>query len=257
MRVKPLVVVLGGLAALIGSARAEQSCPGLARDTPTVRLAGIDAHGDPILADGRRLRLAGLAPHQSESEIDRFAAELLQWRDQELKLVALAGPDRWGRLPARLLVELGPEDEPLDLAAVLLHAKAAWRLPDAAHPPCDAALQAAEAALASPSRRGKPAEIVDGHDVAALKMQAGRIVVLEGRVASVGERPQRSYLNFARRRGAGASIVVSRRLWREMQDAGWTAAALTGKRVRARGVLGGADGLALELPSRTALELID
>jgi hypothetical protein len=257
MRVKPLVVVLGGLAALLNSARAEDSCPGLAPDTPTVRLARIDAHGDPVLADGRRLRLAGLAPRQNEAEAARFAAGLLEWRDQDLKLVVLAGPDRWDRLPARLLVELGPEDEPLDLAAVLLHAKAAWRLPDPANAVCDAALKAAEAGLGSASRREKPAGVVDGHDIAALKMQAGRIVVLEGRVASVGERPQRSYLNFARRRGAGASIVVSRRLWREMQDAGWTAAALTGKRVRARGVLGGADGLALELPSRTALELID
>lgn len=257
MRVKPLVAGLAGLVAVLSGARADETCPGLTPETPTVRLQGIDDHGDPLLADGRRLRLVGLAPRQSESEIDRFATELLQWRDQELRLVALAGPDRWGRLPARLLVELSPEDEALDLAAVLLSAKAAWRLPDAAHSLCDAALKAAEAALARPSRQGKPAETVDGHDIAALKLQAGRVVVLEGRVASVGERPQRSYLNFARRRGAGASIVVSRRIWREMQDVGWTTAALTGRRVRARGVLGGADGLALELPSRAALELID
>ncbi|TCR67266.1 hypothetical protein [Bosea sp. BK604] len=257
MRVKPLVAGLAGLVAILNGARADESCPGLTPETLTVRLQGIDDHGDPLLADGRRLRLVGLAPRQSESEIDRFATELLPWRDQDLRLVALAGPDRWGRLPARLLVELGPEDEPLDLAAVLLNAKAAWRLPDSAHPSCDAALKAAEAALATPARRGKPAETVDGHDIAALKLQAGRVVVLEGRIASVGERPQRSYLNFTRRRGAGASIVVSRRIWREMQDVGWTTAALTGRRVRARGVLGGADGLALELPSRTALELID
>lgn len=257
MRVKPLVAALASLAALSGAARAGDACPGLSAEAPTVRLSGIDDHGDPVLADGRRLRLVGLAPRQSEGEIDRFAAELLQWRDQDLRLVTLGGPDRWSRQPARLLVELGPEDEPLDLAAVLLHARAAWRLPEAGLPACDAALKAAEAALALPRRRAEPADVIDGHDVAALRMQAGRIVVLEGRVASVGERPHRSYLNFTRRRGAGASIVVSRRLWREMQDAGWTAAALTGRRVRARGVLGGADGLALELPSRMALELID
>lgn len=257
MRMKPLVVVLLGLGFAAGPAPAQETCPGLAADTPTVRLAGLDEHGDPVLADGRLLRLFGLAPRQSEAETDLFAAELLQWRDQDLKLVVLAGPDRWGRLPARLLVELGPEDEPLDLAAVVLRAKAAMRLPDAANAPCDAALRAAEAGLRHPARRETAAGTVDGHDVAALKMHAGRIVILEGRVASVGERPQRSYLNFARRRGAGASIVVSRRLWREMQDVGWTAAALTGKRVRARGVLGGADGLSLDLSSRTALELID
>lgn len=99
--------------------------------------------------------------------------------------------------------------------------------------------------------------VIDGHDAAAMRAQAGRIVVVEGRVAAVGERAQRTYLNFERRRGTGGSIVLSRALWRELQRSGWTASSLTGKRVRIRGVVEGRDGLLIEAETRSALELID
>ena len=82
-------------------------------------------------------------------------------------------------------------------------------------------------------------------------------MLLEGRVASVGERAQRTYLNFSRRRGEAASIVLSKRLWREMQDGGWTARGVSGKRLRARGVLSGRDGLLLDVTSKLALEVVD
>ena len=82
-------------------------------------------------------------------------------------------------------------------------------------------------------------------------------MLLEGRIASVGERAQRTYLNFSRRRGEAASIVLSKRLWREMQDDGWTASGVSGKRLRARGVLSGGDGLLLDVTSKLALELVD
>jgi hypothetical protein len=98
---------------------------------------------------------------------------------------------------------------------------------------------------------------IDGHDLAAVKGQEGRYVMLEGRIASVGERSQRTYLNFSRRPGEAASIVLSRKLWRELKEAGWTPAALGGKRLRAYGVLAGRGGLLLEVTSRAALELID
>ncbi|WP_186420234.1 hypothetical protein [Bosea sp. CS1GBMeth4] len=90
-----------------------------------------------------------------------------------------------------------------------------------------------------------------------MRAQAGRIVVVEGRIAAVGERAQRTYLNFERRPGAGGSIVLSRVLWRELQRGGWTASALTGKRVRVRGVIEGRDGLLVEAEARSALEMID
>lgn len=260
MRVKPLLVSMLCLVAAAGNALANDPCPGPSPETPAVRLVGADARGDLLLGDGRRIRLVGLAPRQDESESIRFVSALAAWQGRDFRLVILAEPDRWGRIPARLLADPDPQGAaPLDLSAALIRSGAAWHLPDSVSSPCDALLRAAASNTATSSRqtRHKPANLVDGHDIAALKVHAGRVIVLEGRIASIGERPQRSYLNFSRRRGAGASVVVSRRLWREMREVGWTARTLTGKRVWARGVLSGPDGLSLELPSRAALELID
>jgi hypothetical protein len=253
MPVKPLLVAFVALMPFGGGAAASEACPGLSPETPVVRLAGLDAAGDPVLADGRALRLIGLAPRQDGAERARFASGIQRWAGQELKLVVLAGPDRWGRLPARLLAPgVVPGSAPEDLAAALLRSGAASAMPEAAHPGCHDGLEAGQTVSA---KAGGGA--IDGHDIAALKAQEGRFILLEGRIASVGERSQRTYFNFSRRRGEAASIVLSRKLWRDLKDAGWTAAGLSGKRLRARGVLSGQDGLLLEVSSKLALELVD
>ncbi len=260
MPVKPLLVVFVVMAAPFSAARAAGPCTELPADAPTVRLAGVDAAGDPVLADGRSLRLVGIAPRQNATEAARFASEIGQWRDRELKLVILAGSDRWGRLPARLFAPAeAPGSEPANLAAALLRNGAGQRLPEAAFPDCSATPAARPSAARNQAQAqpGLAGDAIDGHDIAALKAQAGRFVVVEGRVASVGERAQRTYLNFSRRRTEAGAVMLSRTIWRELQASGWTASGLTGKRVRARGVLSGQDGTLLEASSAAALELID
>lgn len=231
--------------------------------TPSITLAGLDTAGDLQLTDGRILRLVGIAPRQGATEAARFAEALTPWHGRELLLIRTGEPDRWGRQPARLLVfdEEGASP-PQDLASLLIASGAATRLPEAAHAGCGvphATTLALPALRATPA--GKPGTVsagaIDGHDVAALKAHTGRLVAVEGRVASVGERPYRVYLNFSRRRGEAGAIMISRKLWREMQEAGWTAGRLSGKRIRARGVLSGQEGLLLEIASALALELID
>lgn len=266
MPVKPLlvsfVVLLLTLPPLAGAAVANDACSELGPDSPVVRLSGLDGAGDPLLDDGRRLRLVGIAPRQDDAEAARFAAGIGRWRARELRLVLLGEPDRWGRLPARLYdVVDAPGPAPRELAAALLSEGAALPLPEARPARCAGvaritrAGQRDKAAPPATAPAGEPA--IDGHDVAALRAQEGRIVLLEGRIASVGERAQRTYLNFSRRRGEAASIVLSKTLWREMQAGGWTASGVSGKRLRARGVLSGRDGLLLDVTSKLALELID
>jgi hypothetical protein len=260
MPVKPVIAAF--LAALAGAeARAAgEGCPGPAAGAPAVRLAGLDPAGDILLEDGRRVRLVGLAARQDDAEAERFAAGIAKWTGKAFSLVALAGPDRWGRLPARLLAApQSPQVPPVDLALAMLRSHAGVRAPEPDHPACDLALRAAlgEGAALSAQARAPGEAAVDGHDIAALKAQAGRIVALKGSIASVGERAQRTYLNLSRRRGEGASIVMSRKLWREMQDKGFTAATLPGKRLLARGVLSGQEGLLLEIASVSALDVID
>lgn len=271
MPVKPLLVVVRvnvlAWPLLVGAAAASDACSELAPDSPVVRLSGLDGAGDPVLADGRRLRLVGIAPRQDDAEAARFAAGIGRWRERELHLVLLGEPDRWGRLPARLYdaVEV-PGPAPRELAAALLSEGAALPLPEARPARCGGArtvranvsrgkVRPPATSSAAVALAGDTA--IDGHDIAALKAQEGRLVLLEGRIASIGERAQRTYLNFSRRRGEAASIVLSKTLWREMQAGGWTASGVSGKRLRARGVLSGRDGLLLDVTSKLALELID
>lgn len=256
MRVKTLLatVIVPALAAIPAGA-----APGCATqaETATVRLAGVDAAGDPILADGRNLRLVGLAPRQDAAEAQRFRAALEPFRDRPLELAIAGERDRWGRWPARLYLPAeAPGGPRQDLALLLQRDSAAMPLSEPTSLGCVEAT--APNWQAATSAHPNVASIaVDGHDLAAVKAQEGRYVRLEGRIASVGERSQRTYLNFSRRPGEAASIVLSRSLWRELKGAGWTAASLGGKRLRAYGVLAGRGGLLLEATSRAALELID
>lgn len=235
MMVKPLLVIA---LALGGSGLSALACEP-AQDAAVVRLARVDGYGDARLADGRVLRLAGLAPRRDAAEAARFADAIELRREREFRLVPRGEPDRWGRLPARLFSETAGGWA--DLAAELLAAGAAARWPEAGDP-CDTVSVAAAPAL-------------DGHDLAALRGQAGRMVTLSGRIASVGERAQRTYLNFSRRRGEAAAIMLSRGLWRDMQREGHTAKSLVGRTLRAHGVLAGRDGLLLDVSGRTAIEL--
>lgn len=258
MRVKSLLatVVAAALSGLPAAAAADCATTS-AVQTTTAWLAGINPAGDPILSDGRALRLIGLAPRQDDAEAVRFQAGLAPFIGRTLDLVILGAPDRWGRWPARLLVPTHRAGEQgQDLARLLTRDGAALPLPEPAAAPCPAPAGAVQATLTSAPSPFRPVAL-DGHDLAAVKAQEGRYVMLEGRIASVGERSQRTYLNFSRRPREAASVVVSRALWRELKDAGWTTASLGGKRVRAYGVLSGRDGLLLEATSRATLELID
>jgi hypothetical protein len=265
MPVKPLLVfaILLPLATAPGLAAGcleAAAGPGTAVSEPA-RLSGFDPAGDLQLADGRIIRLIGLAPRQDDAEEARFRAAIEPFIGREVALTVTGEKDRWGRWPARIdLAGEGGEASSRDMALVLRRNGAAKPLPEGPRAPCSEglAVSGASAASGAPSRvRATSSDAIDGHDLAAVKAQEGRYVVVEGRIASVGERAQRTYLNFSRKPKDAAAIVVSRKLWRELQAAGWTAAGLGGKRLRAHGVLGGRDGLLLEATSRSALELID
>ncbi|MDP3318678.1 MAG: hypothetical protein Q8S58_06075, partial [Bosea sp. (in: a-proteobacteria)] len=123
---------------LAGTTLAADACADLAEDSPVVRLSGVDAAGDPLLTDGRRLRLVGVAPRQDDGEAQRFEAGLGVWRGQDLALVLLGPPDRWGRLPARLFARAEGQ-EPRNLAERLIAEGAALALPEARPARCGGA----------------------------------------------------------------------------------------------------------------------
>lgn len=257
MTVKPLLLALSILSMPLPVAHAAEPCHDEAPEPVAVQLSGFNATGDPILTDGRTLRLVGLAPRPDAAGEARFQAGLSTFIGRDLLIVLAGEKDRWGRWPARLFVAAAPAaGADQDVAALLQASGAALAMPEAQARACGSGAQAVQAKFTS-APQPLYAAAVDGHDLAAVKGQEGRYVMLEGRIASVGERSQRTYLNFSRRPAEAASIVLSRKLWRELKDAGWTAAGLGGKRLRAYGVLGGRNGLLLEVTSPAALELID
>lgn len=254
MRVKSLLatVIIAALPGLPAEA-----APDCDAQTETVRLAGVNAVGDPTLSDGRVLRLIGLAPRQDDADAARFRAGLEPFGGRTLLLAILGSPDRWGRWPAKLYLPAdGPAGQRQELVLALTRSGAALPLPESTSSACRAGTDPVQVALRPAPPPFRPMAI-NGHDLAAVKAQEERYVMLEGRIASIGERSQRTYLNFSRRPGEAASIVVSRAVWRDLKGAGWTTGSLSGKRVRAYGVLSGRDGLLLEATSRAALELID
>ena len=131
MLVKPsftaIAAFLACMAVKATLARAADDVCATVEGAEQVRLAGLDRHGDLQLADGRRIRLAGLAPRQNDIERARFAAQLAHWHGRAFRLAPLGGPDRWGRLPARLLAAEGDAAVPRDDgSAVLFDAEATY-----------------------------------------------------------------------------------------------------------------------------------
>ena len=253
-------------AALLGASSA-MACPD--EHPIEARVAGVDARLELTLEDGRRVKLAGVeAPQATPADPERPAqirAQLAQW------LVGLpvafrflaSEPDRWGRLPARARADAPgaePEAERLDVAAALLGAGSARFAPHGLLGDCRAGLLAAEAA----ARAGKlglwadPAyAVISGADRAAFAGRVGQGVIVEGRVTRVGTARYRTYLNFGPIRGQDFAVTILKRNRATFETAGVSLAALSGRRIRVRGLLETRYGPQIEIASPAEMELID
>lgn len=227
-----------------------------------VTLEATTSEGDLRLGDGRTLRLASVLTGAAGADPLRLAAHVSAWRGRPLRLLAAdAAPDRWGRMTGDL-VDPGAPHGPRHLGLALLRAGDGLVQPGHPDMACRAALAAAEAqarrqglGLWAPGPRIKALKASDGAAVLAL---LGQHMVMEGRIISISERSSVVYLNFARRWREGATVTVSRRLWRDMAGAGWSKAAAEGRLVRVRGIIeNNGTGPVLALSSGAAIEALD
>ncbi len=247
MRATALLVLLSALPA---AAQPRASCP-----TETVRevIAGVTERGEIRLAE-RLVRLSDL--RLPEGAPGAQARDWLASHAGKTAQVAAAVPDRWGRHPASVTVE--DETGPLDLARNLVAAGLA--LVDAEAALCRPELLALEGRARAAglglwaSDRYKP---VAAADLKRLEALVGRFALVEGRILSVGERRQRTYLNFGRDWKTDLTITIPKPTWAILRERGLTAAALRGRRVRARGVVEEWQGPALTLWAADLLELLD
>lgn len=221
------------------------------------RILRHEAGGEILLGSGTRIRLADL--RLAEPERGETGRRLRSWLDTLGGLavtVRRAGPpDRWNRVPAALDLAEG-RGATLDIAEFLV--AEGWAAVDAGERDrlCRPALLAAEAQARA--RRiglwGPAGFPVAAGDPEALKALDGRFAVVEGRIRSVGERRDRTYLNFGRDFSRDFAATVPRRLWAAMKRDGISPEALRGRLVRVRGVVEIRRAPTLEITAAEMLE---
>lgn len=228
-----------------------------AERSPTLdRIAQILPGGEFALASGLRVRLADLRLAEAGEASGTLRSVLASLRDAAVEIEAIGTADRWNRQAAALALT-GP-GAAVDIGELLVSEGLAVVDVGERSSLARAGLLGAEGG-ARTARRGLWAEpgwplAADASD--ALATRAGRFAVVEGRVVSVGERRDRTYLNFGRDWSRDFAVTIPRRTWTSLAARGVTAASLTGAQVRVRGLLEMRRAPALDIAAPEMLEIV-
>ncbi|MBM6593502.1 thermonuclease family protein [Microvirga pudoricolor] len=240
-----------------GQARGAPPCGGTAEQD---RITGVSAEGDLSLASGRIARLSGIRLPESGPQREQALAFLRMQGDKAVLVRAPGALDRWGRLSAMVESAAPSGSSSAHLAAELVTNGLALVDAGVAETHCAPDLLRLEADARRQSLgiwaqdRYKP---LDAMQRESLRERAGAFALVEGRVRSVGERRERTYLNFGGAWAEDFTIVISRKTWTRMAERGVTAASLKGSRIRARGILEDWQGTALTVRVPEMIERIE
>ena len=220
-------------------------------------IAGVTSDGEVRLGDAGLLRLADLRLPPPDSEAGRRASAWLgSLAGSKVGVREVSPPDRWGRAAAHLDLA-GPT--PIDLGELLVSEGLAIVDPGQRDLLCRPELLAAEA-RARQSRIGIWREArwpIRASAIDDLERAVGTFAIVEGRVVSVGERRERTYLNFGRDWARDLNVMIPRRSWDALKVRGITAASLTGRVVRVRGLIEKRRTPTLDLTVPDMLEIVD
>lgn len=193
---------------------------------------------DPVLDDGRLIRLAGLTPPLN--------LKLITLGPLKVSVVTRM-PDRWGRVSAFIAPLQSSLRESFNVS--LVRAGAALAVPGEWPSGCFALAHAAEAD-ARQARRGIWAQppVITADDLDALKDRVGRFTIVEGQVRSVRQGRRQIFLNFGAfgRERLNVSVTLSR--LEAFKAAGRDLLALRGQFVSLRGVVGPGPSMELNVP---------
>ena len=263
--VTTLAFTSGGALGQGRAKRADPKPPSCAATPEADRILAVDSRGEFRLASGRSVRLADIrlpephsdAPGRASSGRPDAAAWLrsLGGRDARVRLVSTA--DRWGLSAATIALTDGHST--IDIAELLVAEGLAIVDAGERDDLCRPDLLAREAtARARPlGIWSDPGRVLAAAEPERLKAAAGRFAIVEGRVVSVGERRQRTYLNFGRDFARDFAIVLPKRTWEEMARAGVSASLLRGRTVRVRGILEARRGPVMEITAGDMIEWRD
>ncbi len=253
-----IVALLSAAIAANGPARAACGTP-----NGRVRVEGVDERLDLALADGRTVRLGGVAPPDPArapdlaGEARNFLIGRFVGRDGELERLA-GGTDRWGRVVADVeFSDAAPAGRSESAASALLAAGFARVAP------------AFEARGCAPERLRIEDEarraglglwvdrryaVIDAADAEAFRRNQGRLVVVEGTVRRVGFGRSRLYLDLVPK--GGPTIVVPRKLEPAFAREGRYVGAAVGQTIRVRGALDERLGPRLEVSEPAMIEFL-
>ena len=188
-------------------------------------VSGVTERLEINLADGRFVLIAGIeAPPPQGSPGQQARAVLSSWlAEKKVRLTTLMrAPDRWGRIMAHVHGDAG-DGTFLSVAYALADAGWIRVRPHVEAAPCLAWFLEAEASART--RRdglwGDPAFAVlqAGHTPSFLN-RAGEWIVVEGRVHSVNETRNRTYLNFGPLRDVDLTVTIPKQFLRNFTSAG-------------------------------------
>lgn len=230
-------------------------------------VAAVDDNFDLLLDDGRRAAISGLEFPPTKAAVrvgaQKHLSEWLAGRDVFLGAFA-AGPDRWGRVPARLFAARGEgADSPLvSVGAALLEEGLARFRPDPPAAPCAKDYLAAEAPAREANRGLWADPALRPVDAAApqapsLLLETRGMAIVVGVIRSVGESRGALYLNFGAKRAEDFSVVILRRNLAMFQQSGIDLRTLIGRRARVRGLIETGFGPRMEIATPAEIELID
>jgi len=255
------------LSALPMAGRAQSTPPSYSPTKPRLgctieaqpdRLQDIGPEGDLTLASGRMAKLAGIRLPERPPYRDQALAWLRERAGRPVLVQAKDSRDRWGRVSARIRISAASNH--LDLGHGLVEAGLALVDPGLEPAFCQPELLALEA-TARERRLGLWADDrynpIDVGQVDHLKGRVGSFVLVEGRVRSIGEREQRTYLNFGGLWAEDFTIIIPRKTWKLMADRGLGAEALKNRWIRARGILQSWQGTALSIEVPEMIERLE
>ncbi|MEE1656817.1 thermonuclease family protein [Microvirga sp. CF3062] len=248
----------------IQEAFAQQTLPLIRRAAECIgearadRLQGLTPEGDLILLSGGPARLAGIRLPDTSPYREQSIAWLQAWTVHSIIVQGSDKRDRWDRLSVR--VRSSGQTPALDWAHGLVEAGLA--LVDAGTEGvfCQPELLVLEA-TARERRLGiwaddryKP---LDVNQPERLRERIGSFVLVEGRIRSIGERKQRTYLNFGGLWAEDFTIIIPKTTWKQMSDRGLGLDALKGRRIRARGILQSWQGTAFSIVIPDMIERLE
>ncbi len=218
--------------------------PGLADCGPArleeVRLERVTPEGDLVLADTRRLRLAGLHLEPLSQEKtgsapwpkpgDRIGIGLLD-----------ADRDRWSRLAA-IVFAMPAGEPPVWLQHRLLEHGAALARPEPDLGDCWPLLTQAEAKV-----RGKLPD---------LQVEPGRFARISGRVSRLGDGRSAHFITVFGTTGERATGLIQKRHLKRFSEAGVDVAQLRGQFIRMRGVRSTTNASIIPLTSPDQIEIV-